>query len=74
MKTNRGEMAPITQFISLERIFGPQSVNRFNMYNSSKIIGSPADGYSTGDALNAIQDEPVSYTHLDVYKRQELRE
>lgn len=57
VKTNRGEMAPITQFISLERIFGPQSVNRFNMYNSSKIIGSPADGYSTGDALNAIQDE-----------------
>ncbi len=57
VRTNRGDMAPITQFINLERIFGPQSVNRFNMYNSSKITGTPADGYSTGDALEAIQEE-----------------
>ena len=66
VKTNTGEMAPINQFISMKRVYGPQSVNRFNMYNSSKIVGSPATGFSTGDALTAIQEEvgklPQEYT------------
>ncbi|MCO5249568.1 MAG: efflux RND transporter permease subunit, partial [Chitinophagales bacterium] len=57
VKTNSGDMAPINQFIKMKRVYGPQSVNRFNMYNSSKIVGAPAAGYSTGDALTAIQQE-----------------
>lgn len=55
VRTKDGEMAPITQFVSLKRVYGPQSVTRFNLYNSSKISGAVADGYTTGDALKAIQ-------------------
>src|SRR5699024_10031591 len=56
VRTESGEMAPITQFVSLERTYGPQSVDRFNLYNSTKVTGAAAPGYSSGDAINAIQD------------------
>lgn len=56
VKTKSGEMAPISQFVSLERVFGPQSVNRFNLFTSVKITGSNAPGYSTGDAIVALQE------------------
>lgn len=56
VKTLTGEMAPITQFIGLTRIYGPQSVTRFNMFNSTKITGSPNPGYSSGDALAAVKE------------------
>ena len=41
---NGDEMAPITQFITLKRVYGPDNINRFNMYTSMKVNGSPADG------------------------------
>ena len=40
IKTGSGEMAPITQFVNLKRVYGPQSVTRFNLYNSAKISGA----------------------------------
>lgn len=55
VRTGSGEMAPITQFVSLERVFGPQSVSRFNLFNSTKITGAAADGYTSGDAIRAIE-------------------
>ncbi|WKN29594.1 efflux RND transporter permease subunit [Porifericola rhodea] len=55
LKTPSGEMAPISQFVSLERIYGPQTVNRFNLFNAVTINGSAAPGYSSGDAIAAIQ-------------------
>lgn len=65
VRTQEGEMAPITQFIDLKRTYGPQSVTRFNMFNSTKITGAVNEGYSTGDAINAIQEEadkfPANY-------------
>ncbi len=54
VRNTAGEMTPITQFVTLKRIYGPQSVTRFNLYNSTSVSGSPAPGYSTGDAINAI--------------------
>lgn len=57
VRTKYGEMAPIAQFIKLERVYGAQSVTRFNLFNSTKITGGPNPGYSTGDALNAIREE-----------------
>ena len=48
-------MIPITEFITLKRVFGPETVSRFNMFNSMSVSGSPNDGYSTGQALQAIQ-------------------
>jgi len=56
VQTNSGEMAPITQFVSLERVFGPQSVTRFNLFNSTKITGATNPGFSTGDAIAAVEE------------------
>lgn len=49
-----GDMAPITQFISFEKVYGPQSVGRFNLYNAASLSGAPKEGYSSGDAIAAV--------------------
>ena len=56
VRTTSGEMTPITQFVSLKRVYGPQSVNRFNLFTSANISGASNAGYSTGDALKAVQE------------------
>lgn len=56
VRTSNGSMAPISQFVTLKRIFGPQSVTRFNLYSAVKLTGANAEGYSTGDALNAVNE------------------
>lgn len=50
------EMAPVSQFVTLTRTYGPQTLDRFNLYNAIMINGSPADGYSSGDVINAIRE------------------
>ncbi len=52
-----GEMSPITEFIELNRVYGPQQVTRFNLFNSASISGASAPGYSSGDAIAALQQE-----------------
>ncbi|PTX44937.1 HAE1 family hydrophobic/amphiphilic exporter-1 [Christiangramia gaetbulicola] len=56
VRTDSGEMAPITQFVSLKRVYGPQSVTRFNLFNSTKLSGATNPGYSSGDAIAAIEE------------------
>lgn len=51
-----GGMAPITEFVQLKRVYGPQAVTRFNLFNSASVNGSAAPGYSTGDAIRAVQE------------------
>ncbi len=51
-----GQMAPISQFVTLTKSYGPEVYNRFNMYNSIAINGNPAEGYSSGDAIRAIRE------------------
>ena len=48
-------MVPITEFITLKRVYGPETVSRFDMFNSMSVSGSPNTGFSTGQALLAIQ-------------------
>ena len=57
-----GEMAPISEFVELKRIYGPQAVTRFNLFNSASVNGAAAAGYSSGDAIKAVQE--VSATAL----------
>ena len=52
---NGNEMAPISNFVTLTRVYGPDLMNRFNMFTSISVTGTPAAGYSTGDAIAAIQ-------------------
>lgn len=56
VKTASGEMAPISQFVTLKKTFGPQSLERYNLFTSVAISGSTGAGYSTGDAIKAIQE------------------
>jgi len=60
VKTGSGEMAPITQFVTLERDFGPQSVTRFNLFNSTSITGALNPGFSTGDGIAAVEEVAAS--------------
>ena len=50
------EMAPITQFVSMKKVYGPDIINRFNLYTSMKVMVAPASGYSSGQALQAIAE------------------
>ncbi|HTM91839.1 MAG TPA: efflux RND transporter permease subunit [Flavisolibacter sp.] len=61
-----GTMAPITSFMTLTKVYGPQSISRFNLFTSISVTGSPNAGYSSGDAINAIEQTaaqtlPVGY-------------
>ncbi len=56
VRTASGSMAPLSQFVTLNRVYGPQSVNRFNLFTSSNISGAPKPGYSSGDAIRAVQE------------------
>lgn len=62
VRNQQGNMAPITEFVKLERVYGPQSVKRFNLFNAAAVNGASAPGYSSGDAIRAVQE--VSATSL----------
>jgi HAE1 family hydrophobic/amphiphilic exporter-1 len=51
-----GAMAPITEFVTLTRIYGPESLNRFNLFTAISVNGSPKEGVSSGEALVAISE------------------
>ncbi|MEG1621807.1 MAG: efflux RND transporter permease subunit [Alistipes sp.] len=51
----KGEMAPVSQFVKLTKTYGSEVLNRFNMYSSIAVNGTAADGYSSGDAIKAVQ-------------------
>ena len=53
---NGNEMAPITQFISIKKVYGPDVISRFNLYTSMKVMVAPASGYTSGQALQAIAE------------------
>ena len=53
---NGMEMAPISEFVTLEKVYGPDNITRFNMFTSMLVNGAAADGYSSGDAIRAIQE------------------
>lgn len=66
IRTSSGEMAPIGQFVTLTKVYGTETLSRFNLYSSIQVNGLPADGYSTGEAIAAIAEVaketlPVGY-------------
>ncbi|ANI87864.1 multidrug transporter AcrB [Arachidicoccus ginsenosidimutans] len=56
IKTGSGTMSPVSEFITLDRIQGPDQLARFNMYNTMSVSGAPNQGYSTGEAMQAIDE------------------
>lgn len=55
VRTPDGQMAPITEFVTLTQDYGPQSITRFNLFNSISVNGAPNPSYSSGQAIAAIQ-------------------
>ena len=53
---NGNEMAPITEFMTITPTFGPDNINRFNMYTAISVNGNPASGYTSGQAIKAIEE------------------
>lgn len=56
VKSDNGDLVPLSAFLSIERIYGVEQITRYNMYLSAEINGEAEDGYSSGSAINAIQD------------------
>ena len=56
VRTSSGEMSPIGQYITLTRIYGSETLSRFNLFPSIMVNGTAAEGYSSGQAINAIRE------------------
>ena len=56
VRNSKGEMSPIGQYITLTRIYGSETLSRFNLFPSIQVGGTAADGYSSGQAINAIRE------------------
>ncbi|GAB3259500.1 efflux RND transporter permease subunit [Larkinella harenae] len=56
VKNDQGEMVPYSNFVTLERVYGPEQLTRYNMFTSAMINGEAAAGYSSGDAIKAVQE------------------
>lgn len=54
IRSTNGSMASLENFVTLEKVYGPDLLNRFNLFTSISVTGSPAQGYSSGQALEAI--------------------
>jgi len=56
VKNNQGEMVPYSTFVQLERVYGPEQLTRYNMYTSAMVTGDSKPGFSSGDAIKAIEE------------------
>lgn len=68
VKNKDGEMVPVTAFLRIEKVYGPEVVTRYNMYPAAMVNGEPANGFSSGQAIQAIKDEaakslPAGYSY-----------
>ena len=64
----KDDMAPVKEFCNLTRVYGPSNINRFNLFTSINVTATVADGYSTGEAIKAVQETaatmlPQGYTY-----------
>ncbi len=57
VRNSDGSMIPISQFLKLTRVYGSESLSRFNLFSAISVNGSPADGYSSGQAIQAVREE-----------------
>ncbi len=62
-------MAPVSEFITLTKVYGPQAISRFNLFASIAVTGNPNNGYSSGDALKAVQEEAAIHLPVELWLR-----
>ena len=56
VKSKNGDLVPLSTLITVKRVVGPELVNRFNIFPAAKILGNPAQGYSSGQAISAMEE------------------
>ncbi len=56
VRNSSGEMSPVSQYIRLTKVYGSESLTRFNLFSAISVNGVPADGYSSGQAIKAVQE------------------
>lgn len=56
VRNNEGSMVPLATLVTIEPISGPDFTNRFNLYRSVEVTGTPADGYTSAEAMNALEE------------------
>jgi len=61
VRNSKGQMAPVSEFITLTKVYGPQAISRFNLFTSISVTGNPNPGFSSGDALAAVQEEAAKH-------------
>jgi len=61
VKNNLGQMVPVNTLITLEKVYGPETVTRNNLFNAVTINGIPKPGFSSGEALKAVQEVAAAY-------------
>ncbi|AXI45571.1 hydrophobe/amphiphile efflux-1 family RND transporter [Sulfitobacter sp. SK012] len=60
VRTSDGQMVPLSTLMSVEKILGPVLLNRYNLFRSATVTAVPAPGFSTGDAIQVLQEEAVT--------------
>ena len=56
VKSNSGQLVPVSTLVNVERVTGPELINRFNIFPAAKIMGDPGNGYSSGQAIAAMEE------------------
>ena len=56
VRTASGEMAPVSEFVTLRKVFGPSNINRFNLFTAINVSVNANDGYSSGQVMKAIEE------------------
>ena len=81
VRNNDGQMVPLSSLVTTRRISGPEYTNRFNLYRAAQVIGSAAPGYSSGQAMAALEEvakqtlpQEIGYDWADLsYQERRLR-
>ncbi|MGD9293542.1 MAG: multidrug efflux RND transporter permease subunit [Roseobacter sp.] len=60
VRTQDGQMAPLSTLMDVEKVLGPVLLNRYNLFRAATVTAVPAPGFSTGDAINVLQEEALT--------------
>jgi len=66
IKNNQGSMVPLSTMVDVENVYGPDYITRFNLYRAAEVQGSPAEGYTSSDALNALKEVALATLPADM--------
>lgn len=56
VRNSSGEMSPVSQYLTLTRVYGAETLSRFNLFSAISVNGTPANGYSSGQAIQAVRE------------------